>query len=64
MAIVNTQIPITSERTNEMILQLVQAYPDLRSEVLTTSAFGRQLRTLTMGSGERQVLFTAAHHAN
>ena len=64
MAIVNTQIPITSERTNEMILQLIQAYPDLRSEVLTTSAFGRQIRTLTMGSGERQVLFTAAHHAN
>ena len=64
MAIVNTQIPITSERTNEMILQLVQAYPELRSEVLTTSAFGRQIRTLTMGSGERQVLFTAAHHAN
>ena len=64
MAIVNTQIPITAERTNEMILQLVQAYPDLRSEVLTTSAFGRQIRTLTMGSGERQVLFTAAHHAN
>ena len=64
MAIVNTQIPITSERTNEMILLLVQAYPDLRSEVLTTSAFGRQIRTLTMGSGERQVLFTAAHHAN
>ena len=64
MAIVNTQIPITSERTNEMILQLVQAYPELRSEVLTTSAFGRQLRTLTMGSGDRQVLFTAAHHAN
>ena len=64
MAIVNTQIPITSERVNDMILQLVQAYPDLRSEVLTTSAFGRQIRTLTMGSGERQVLFTAAHHAN
>ena len=64
MAIVNTQIPITAQRTNEMILQLVQAYPDLRSEVLTTSAFGRQIRTLTMGSGERQVLFTAAHHAN
>ena len=64
MAIVNTQIPITSERTNEMILQLVQAYPDLRSEVLTTSACGRQIRTLTMGSGERQVLVTAAHHAN
>ena len=64
MAIVNTQIPVTSEGANEMILQLVQTYPQLRSEVLTTSAFGREIRTLTMGSGQRQVLFTAAHHAN
>ena len=47
-----------------MILRLVQTYPGLRSQVLTTSAFGREIRTLTMGSGERQVLFTAAHHAN
>jgi g-D-glutamyl-meso-diaminopimelate peptidase len=64
MAIVNTNTPITAQRTNEMILQLVQTYPELRSEVLTTSAFGREIRTLTMGTGERQVLFTAAHHAN
>ena len=64
MAIVNTNTPITAQRANEMILQLVQTYPELRSEVLTTSAFGREIRTLTMGTGERQVLFTAAHHAN
>ena len=64
MAIVNTDIPITAQGVNEMILELVNTYPGLRSEVLTTSAFGRQIRTLTMGTGERQVLFTAAHHAN
>lgn len=64
MAIVNTHVPITSQSANSMILQLVNTYPDLRSEVLTTTAFGRQVRTLTLGSGERQVLFTAAHHAN
>ena len=64
MAIVNTQVPITAQSANAMILQLVNTYPDLGSQILTTTAFGNQVRTLTMGSGERQVLFTAAHHAN
>ena len=64
MAIVNTHVPITAKRANEMILQLVQTYPQLHSEILTTSAYGRPIRTLTMGTGERQVLYTAAHHAN
>lgn len=64
MAIVTTDVPITAQRANDMILELVRTYPGLRSQVLTTSAFGRQIRTLTMGTGERQVLFTAAHHAN
>lgn len=64
MAIVNTNVPITAQGANEMIMQLVQTFPQLRTEVLTTSAFGRQIRTLTMGTGDRQVLFTAAHHAN
>ena len=64
MAIVNTNQPITSQRCNEMILELVNTYPGLRSEVLTTTAFQRPIRTLVMGSGDRRVLFTAAHHAN
>ena len=64
MAIVNTNVPVTSQSANEMILELVRTYPELRSQLLTTSAFGREIRTLTLGSGERQVLFTAAHHAN
>ena len=64
MAIVNTSIPITAQRANDMILELVKTYPELRSEVLTTTAFGREIRTLTIGTGERRVLFSAAHHAN
>ena len=64
MAIVNTSVPITSQSTNDMILELVRTYPDIRSQVLTTTALGNQIRSLTLGSGERQVLFTAAHHAN
>ena len=64
MSIVKTDVPITAASCNEMILKLVEAYPDCRSEVLTTTAFGRPIRTLVMGSGERKVLFSAAHHAN
>lgn len=64
MAIINTAVPITAQSVNDMIEALVRTYPGLRSRVLTETAFGRQIRTLTMGTGERQVLFTAAHHAN
>lgn len=64
MAIVNTQIPITSEANDRMIRELVQTYPFLRSEILTNTVFGRPIRTLVIGTGERKVLFTAAHHAN
>ena len=49
---------------NRTIDELVRTYPFLQSEVLTTTAFGRPLRTLVIGKGERQVIFTAAHHAN
>lgn len=64
MAIVQTTVPITSESCNRMILQLVEAYPFCRSDVLTTTAFGRSIRTLTIGEGSRRVLYTAVHHAN
>ena len=64
MAIVKTDVPITSDSCNDMIVELARQYPIIRTEVLTTSAFGRPVRTLVMGTGERKVLFTAAHHAN
>ena len=55
---------MTSELCNETIQKLVEAYPFLSSEVLTTSAFGRPIRTLVIGGGERKVIYSAAHHAN
>ena len=64
MAIVRTDIPMTSELCSETILKLVEAYPFLRSELLTTTAFQRPIRTLVVGEGERKVLYSAAHHAN
>lgn len=64
MAIVNTNQPITSERCEQMILEIVRTYPFCRSEVLTTTVFQRPIRTLVIGEGPRKVIFSAAHHAN
>lgn len=64
MPIVTPDVPITSARCEEIIDQIVRAYPFCRSELLATTAFGRQIRTLVVGNGPRKVLYTAAHHAN
>ena len=64
MAIVKTDVPMTSRLCSETIDALVARFPSCRSEVLTLTAYGRPVKTLVVGSGERNVLFTAAHHAN
>ena len=55
---------MTSALCEETILRLADTYPFLRTEVLTTTAFGRPVRTLTAGEGDRKVIYSAAHHAN
>ena len=64
MSIVQTNVPMTAALCQETIEKLVAAYPFLRSEILTQTAYGRPLLTLVIGSGPRKVLFTASHHAN
>ena len=64
MPIVTTDIPISSARNDDLIQQIVRTYPFCRTELIATTAFGRPLRTLVIGTGPRKVLYTAAHHAN
>lgn len=64
MSIVKTDVPMTYARCEQAILELAQMYPFLRTEILTETAFGRNLRTLVMGNGPRKVIYTAAWHAN
>ena len=64
MSIVKTDVPMTWALANQTIDGLLSAYPFLRSEILTDTRFGRNLRSIVIGQGPRQVLFTAAHHAN
>ena len=64
MAIVRTDIPITSESCEQMILAIVEKYPLCRTEIISTTAFQRSLRTLVIGNGPRKVIYSASHHAN
>ena len=64
MPIVRTDVPMTARLCDETIQKLAEVYPSCRSEILTTTAFGRPLRTLVIGEGPRKVIYTAAHHAN
>jgi len=64
MAIVQTDIPITSAANERMIKELILTYSFLRTEVLATTAFQRPVSTLVIGNGPRKVIFSAAHHAN
>lgn len=64
MPIVPTDVPMTSRLCGECLEKLVEAYPTLRLRELTRTANGRPVWALVLGEGERQVIFTAAHHAN
>ena len=64
MAIVDTSKPITAASCEQMILEIVNTYPFCRTELLTSTAFQRPVRTLVIGEGERKVIYSAAHHAN
>lgn len=64
MPIVRTDVPITSALNDSYIQQILAAYPFYRSEVLTSTAFQRPIRTLVIGNGPRKVIFSASHHAN
>lgn len=64
MGIVKTDVPMTAALCSRTINALTEAYPCCRQEILTKTAFGRPMKALVIGSGERKVLFTAAHHGN
>ena len=57
-------LPFTWARCDAALKNLAETDPFCRTEVIATTEFGRTLRTLTIGTGPRRVLYTAAHHAN
>ena len=55
---------MTSALCEQTILRLIETYPSIRTEVLTTTVFGRPVQALVIGQGERRVIYSASHHAN
>ena len=64
MPIVNTEVPITAASCERMLREIAQRYPFCRMERIGETDFQRPISALTIGTGPRKVLFTAAHHAN
>ena len=64
MSIVQTNVPMTAQRAEAYLQTLAEAYPFLETELLARTAFGRPIYAVSIGSGDRRVLYSAAHHAN
>ena len=64
MPIVNTEIPITSELNGRYLREIAGKYPFVKLEEVGVTDYQRPIWMLTIGTGKRHVLFTAAHHAN
>ena len=64
MAIVRTDVPMTSDRCERALQALAEKYPIVRLRPLTETFYGRTVWAAEIGEGERRVLYSAAHHAN
>ena len=64
MSIVQTDLPITAELAEGWLNALRDAYPFVETELLARTDFGRPIYAVTIGTGQRRVLYSAAHHAN
>lgn len=57
-------VPMTAELSHTLVEELAEAYPFVRRELLASTAFGRPIEALRIGTGRRRVLYAAAFHAN
>ena len=64
MSIVPTNEPMTSQLAVQSVERLTQTYPFIRAETIGSTAFGRPIWAMKIGTGNRRVLYSASHHAN
>lgn len=64
MSIVPTSEPMTSALAVQSVERLTAHYPFIRSETIGTTAFGRPVWAMRIGTGDRRVIYSASHHAN
>ena len=59
-----SDVPMTAELAQRLMTELAEAYPFVRTERLAATDGGRPIDALTIGTGNRRVLYAAAFHAN
>ena len=64
MSIVVTNQPMTSRLAVQSAERLTAEYPFIRSEIIGTTAFGRPIWAMKIGTGDRRVIYSGSHHAN
>ena len=64
MSIVSVDVPMSAGLCEKTVRKLTEAYPALQERVIASTAFGRPLQAMTIGTGARRVILSAAHHAN
>lgn len=62
--LVPRDIPMTSAICRDCLEGLAVRCPAGETELLTTTASGRQIHSFRLGTGARRILLTAAHHGN
>jgi g-D-glutamyl-meso-diaminopimelate peptidase len=62
--VVPTNVPFTSAVLEDCVRRLASRYPFLRACSAGKSVMGRDLWTVTIGEGSKEVFYNAAHHAN
>ena len=63
-SIVPDQVPYSSALNNSVITELLRQYPFLKSGEIGRSVMGKPLRYLSIGTGRKQLFYSAAWHAN
>ena len=64
LPVVTDTMPCSSLLIGLMIQGLVKRYPSIQTCEIGRSVMGRPIPALSLGSGKRQVGYTAAHHAD
>lgn len=64
MSIVSTNISYNSSVLSQNLQDLLKTYPFLNSKVIGYSVLGKPLYAITIGSGLKEVFYSASYHAN
>lgn len=63
-SVVPEDVPMTSELLRYVLRGLQARYPFMSLDTIATTAYGRRVERVRLGTGGRRIYYNAAHHAN